>query len=817
MANKTLDLENFKLDIIAKPESTERVFRDVELIYVLDGGLNVSVEGKVSSLARDDILVVNANKRRSYRGTDELLFLRMLINYRMLRETYRTGEIIFWCDSSVSDSESFIELRKLLKLILREVLNRHDREDMREGSFKRLALCCGILDILSVNFLIKATDSVHALSDEEGDPDSRFSERLQQIGDYIYANYDADISMKELSEKLYLSNGYLSRFFKKNYGCTFAEYLTDVRLFHAVDDLLYSDKPMTRIAYDNGFSSAALFNKAFKKKYAELPSEFRKHSRKEETEEAQAEKEEEVTRKLEALVRTGTLEEDSSVNIRELVHEVSVSAAESEALKHNWDKLINLGSASEVLNSVTQEHMVILNRALHFKYARVWHPFSRSLLIDLDGRESVQNFTRIDAVLDGIIEQGMIPFIDLGPKPKLLHFGLGSSKNVDRSDTASRYMPEQWSKYVNALMRHLISRYDQEELSKWCIEVWFNEDWRKDEKKTEQYLDIYEITAKIVRSFNDQIRVGGYGIRMDTGAERRKVFYKKLNESEQRPDFLTIGYFAYERGVDEEDSLAKRTTDESALAHWYKKEKKLIEESGLGDLPLIINEWGLSPSVRNAINDSAFMGAYIIRNTLEMYGEPAAMGHLMGSDRPSTYFDTSELLFGGNGLITKDGIFKPAAFAFDFLNRLFPNCLMHDDTCIVTADGHDSYSIVAHNQQKLGAQYYLTPEEEISHEHIWKYFDTRNRMKLRVSISAVTQGTYQVKAYRVSWKNGSVLETWKEMGYAAELSRNDIKYFRRVCEPHLTMQQVDAKDGVLMIEQEMEPNEIICIRIHRKR
>ena len=57
---------------------------------------------------------------------------------------------------------------------------------------------------------------------------------------------------------------------------SFADYLTNVRLHHAVDQLLYTDIPITRIVYDNGFSSVALFNKAFKKEYGETPSAVRK-------------------------------------------------------------------------------------------------------------------------------------------------------------------------------------------------------------------------------------------------------------------------------------------------------------------------------------------------------------------------------------------------------------------------------------------------------------------------------------------------------------------------------------------------------------
>ena len=72
------------------------------------------------------------------------------------------------------------------------------------------------------------------------DDQDKFDERIRQINNYIRANYSQPISLKELADQLYLSNGYLSRFFKRNYGMSFAEYLTNVRLFHAVDDLLYT-------------------------------------------------------------------------------------------------------------------------------------------------------------------------------------------------------------------------------------------------------------------------------------------------------------------------------------------------------------------------------------------------------------------------------------------------------------------------------------------------------------------------------------------------------------------------------------------------
>ena len=123
------------------------------------------------------------------------------------------------------------------------------------------------------------------------------------------------------------------------------------------------------------------------------------------------------------------------------------------------------------------------------------------------------------------------------------------------------------------------------------------------------------------------------------------------------------------------------------------------------------------------------------------------------------------------------------------------------------------YAIVCHNQQILNYNYYLTPEEKVEKERLWSYFEGRNSLRLRLHLKDVKDGTYRVKVYRINYKHGSIMNTWEEMGFERELSRNDIKYFRRICEPNLTIRKVQSVDGNLLINEELQPNEIAVIRI----
>lgn len=76
-------------------------------------------------------------------------------------------------------------------------------------------------------------------------------------------------------------------------------------------------------------------------------------------------------------------------------------------------------------------------------------------------------------------------------------------------------------------------------------------------------------------------------------------------------------------------------------------------------------------------------------------------------------------------------------------------------------------------------------------------------------------GVYQMKMYRVNEKNGSILYIWKEMQYTQELDREDLKYFKRTCEPKLTIEKIRAEEGRIKTKIRLLSNEIIYIKIQR--
>lgn len=793
--------EKVRIEVQNDSEEMEHFHQDIEMIYVLEGNLSVEIGENTIEMNAEDIYIINANKRHRLHGSQDVLFVRFLIEYQLISDIINSVDIIFWCDSTKDKDERYDKLRMLLKKLLNHYLTNKEKT----ADFGYIALCYQILELLSVHFLVQIADKEHI------DEQDRFEERILQINNYIRLNYNQQISLKELSEKLFLSNGYLSRFFKKNYGMSFAEYLTNIRLYHAVDELIYTDTPITRIAFDNGFASVTIFNKAFKKAYGETPSSFRRKFSKEKSKQEKKIQDKTVEMRLERILMDEGIESTAEKDEEKIYMETST--ATSKRVVPVWNHMMNIGAAEDLLRSEVREHLVLVKEAFGVKYVRFWNLFAKELLIDTNQSEGMYNFSRLDSILEFILQQGMKPHIELGMKPKRIHKSVQDS--LIQIEEQTQINEEHWQMFMDSMMKHFLQRYGQAEVEQWRMELWCDERLPKNKESRDQYFRLFNITYKTVRKYCNFLEVGGCGFRGDYEQETDRQMLIEWGKQECIPDFISMILYAYIRGEEDQDRFSRRSTDREALVRPVKWMRTSMKEAGIQDKKLYVTEWNLTISDRNYINDTCFKGAYVVKNILDFYGMVDDAGYFTGSDRISEYFDSNLILHGGTGLLTKHGILKPAGFAFEFFNRLYPYLISRDSSCIVTTNGHGTYGILCHNMRSLNYNYYFTKENEIEKEHLWKYYEDTKTAELEIVLSDMQDGVYQMKMYRVNEKNGSILYIWKEMQYTQELDREDLKYFKRTCEPKLTIEKIRAEDGRINTKIRMLPNEIIYIKIQK--
>lgn len=105
--------------------------------------------------------------------------------------------------------------------------------------------------------------------------DERGNKKMTDVYNYVRENYSKDISLERISRIAHMSPFAFSRYFKKNCGAGFIEYLNRVRMNKACHFLRETEYQVHEIASQCGFSSLSNFNKQFRKTEGLAPREYR--------------------------------------------------------------------------------------------------------------------------------------------------------------------------------------------------------------------------------------------------------------------------------------------------------------------------------------------------------------------------------------------------------------------------------------------------------------------------------------------------------------------------------------------------------------
>jgi AraC family transcriptional regulator len=103
-----------------------------------------------------------------------------------------------------------------------------------------------------------------------------YSQRINRVIDYLRGNLDRQVKLEELAKVACFSEFHFHRIFGAVAGETLNQFTSRLRLEKAARLLRYSDRSLTDIALDCGFSSSATFARAFRSGYDTTPTEFRK-------------------------------------------------------------------------------------------------------------------------------------------------------------------------------------------------------------------------------------------------------------------------------------------------------------------------------------------------------------------------------------------------------------------------------------------------------------------------------------------------------------------------------------------------------------
>ena len=97
---------------------------------------------------------------------------------------------------------------------------------------------------------------------------------IEECVRYVKENLTEELSLPTLAERAGFSPAHFHSKFKTAVGKTLREFVEDERIRRAVELLTSTDKTLTEIAYESGFSSQSYFSYAFKRKMGKTPREY---------------------------------------------------------------------------------------------------------------------------------------------------------------------------------------------------------------------------------------------------------------------------------------------------------------------------------------------------------------------------------------------------------------------------------------------------------------------------------------------------------------------------------------------------------------
>jgi len=137
-----------------------------------------------------------------------------------------------------------------------------------------------VLELMSILHDLSTAKSMRVLSDATFNNDQVLnynSRRIDKAFEFMNANFDKSISLKDLSKLVSMTEVSFSRFIKKRTGNTFIDSLNEIRLGHATRMLIETTHSVAEISYNCGFNNISNFNRLFKKKKHCTPKEFREN------------------------------------------------------------------------------------------------------------------------------------------------------------------------------------------------------------------------------------------------------------------------------------------------------------------------------------------------------------------------------------------------------------------------------------------------------------------------------------------------------------------------------------------------------------
>ena len=370
---------------------------------------------------------------------------------------------------------------------------------------------------------------------------------------------------------------------------------------------------------------------------------------------------------------------------------------------HFWEEMFGSGRAILTLRESYRNDLREVKKVTEFRYVR-FHAILHDEVGVYDEDEQghpVYNFSYVDQIYDGLLANGVRPFVEISFMPKKLAARLDFHAFWYKPIVSPPKDYEKWDALMRAFAQHLIDRYGIDEVAEWYFEVWNepNIDFWTGYPKMETYFELYDHTARALKSVSPRLRVGGPAT---AAAHWVDAFLQHTSEEKVPVDFIPSHGYADDTvedlfGKHEDIPMDRRV----CLA--IKRVHDQIAASPHPNLPLMWTEWNVPGA--NGARDTHYVGPAVADDIRQCDGLVDMMSFWTFSDVFEEDGPKREPFNGGFGLIAMGGIKKSSYSAFALLHKLGQERIAQDAPhVLVTRAADGTIVVVAWNLVDPGQQ-----------------------------------------------------------------------------------------------------------------
>lgn len=717
----------------------ETITHDWRIYLLLEGAAKANVFQSNYELTKNDFLILNPNERFSMHSVEPALVLAITFNAVHLDDILPgIRKQRFWnfpSSSADQTTDSIDECRQLLHRIMITSLF----EDVDDAAI--IARGLALISYLRSHYLWHEKTRSNAGTDQ----------LVNRVIAKLESEYAEDVNLASLASDMHVSYSYLSKRFKETTQLNFNHYLNAIRLHHIEQDLKYTDKSITQVGIDNGFSQPRTMARNFQKQYGMSPQKFRQafattkmlpmHSGSQVT----------TLGRDEALSRlAGKLADDDLASLQpakfqQKVLEVqSVKPLQRKAVTY----AINVGN---VLNLNQQEcvaQLKMLTKEVVIAYIRVF---------DLDKVNISPNYSSV-VTADKELITAFHTILAFGALP-IIRVSTNIVAHQSPEDIVARF---------DAIVR----AFGKSVVRKWIIE--FEYDCLcSDDPNVQTVIDYFIHHAAWHRI--------GVHVTERNVKQGKDVTVHTLGN---RFVYLSCDYLFLRHEI---------KADLAGLGSQLEAIRARLAPNQAYAPELALDDWNTLAGSDEVTVGTFFRAALIKEILRQNTGLDNISFWLSISSRasviPTATDDCLSLFLYGT-------IRRPVYFVIRMLNSLIGECLYSSPYFSCFRNGED-YALLLSNPT------YVDPRMSIS-DSLMQY----QSQNLQLQLLGLASSRYRVVSELLDKDCGGIYNQWLKVGAMTSYSERDIKYLETITQPRLKIKLVEATDGKLTLAATQSFNSI---------